>query len=128
MDALAGDIIPTKYPPLSKDSNVAFKLTLRPFTVKLPKDGDTTYDETEPILYEYIPLGSVNVMLFVVDDTMLPFRVIFHAVPRGNPVSVNVMVKVARLKVIDSDKEAPLMLNDPEFCFKAYPLFVVDIE
>jgi len=44
------------------------------------------------MLNEYVPLGSVNEMVFVVDVSVLPFNVTDHDVPDGNPDSVNVIV------------------------------------
>jgi len=44
------------------------------------------------MLNEYVPLGSVNEMVFVVDVSVLPFSVTDHDVPVGRPDSANVIV------------------------------------
>ena len=63
---------------------------LIPLTVTDPLDGDTVYPDTVPIVYEYVSFGSENVMVFVVEDSVVPLRVTDHDVPDGRPVSVNV--------------------------------------
>ena len=57
----------------------------------VPENGDTVYPETEPIEYEYVPFGTENVIVFVVEDSVVPFSVIDHEVPDGRPDSVNVI-------------------------------------
>ena len=80
--------------------NVTAIFTFAPFTVMVPDDGDVVYPLTEPIEYEYVPIGIENVIVFVVEDLVISFSVTDHDVPDGNPLSVNVTVYVTRVNVI----------------------------
>ena len=64
--------------------------TLPPLTTIEPDNVETEYPDTVPIVYEYVPFGSENVMVFVVEDSVVPLRVTDHDVPDGRPDSVNV--------------------------------------
>ena len=65
---------------------------LVPLTDMEPDDDDTEYPDTLLTVYEYVPFGSVNVIVPDVDDSLVPLSVTDHDVPDGNPVSVNVTV------------------------------------
>ena len=42
-------------------------------------------------LYEYVPFGSLNVILFVADENDYPFdKFTYHIVPDGNTLSGNI--------------------------------------
>jgi len=56
----------------------------------VPEDGDAVYPDIEPMVYEYVPFGTENVIVFVVEDLVVPFSVIDHDAPDGRPDSVNV--------------------------------------
>ena len=66
--------------------------TLAPLTDMEPDDDDTEYPDTLLTVYEYVPFGSVNVIVPDVDDSLVPLSVTDHDVPDGNPDSVNVTV------------------------------------
>ena len=66
------------------------------------------------MLNEYVPLGSVNEMVFVVDVSVLPLNVTDHEVPEGRPDSMNVISYVTKWKETDMFKFDPLTVNDPE--------------
>lgn len=65
---------------------------LAPLTDIEPDDGETEYPDTLLTVYEYIPFGSVNVIVLDVDDSLVPLKVTDHDVPDGRPDSVNVTV------------------------------------
>jgi hypothetical protein len=70
-----------------------------------------------PTVYEYVPFASVNTMLLVVEDFMVPANVTDHEVPLGRPVSVNVTVywpAGIAVKVIGTDCAAPATVTDPD--------------
>ena len=46
--------------------------TLLPVTEIEPDEGDTEYPDIAPIVYEYVPFGKENVIVFVVDDSIVP--------------------------------------------------------
>ena len=77
---------------LLTDVNETFFDTLVPLTDMEPDDDDTEYPDTLLTVYEYVPFGSVNVIVPDVDDSLVPLSVTDHDVPDGNPVSVNVTV------------------------------------
>ena len=56
----------------------------------VPEDGDTVYPDTDPIVYEYVPFGTENVIVSVVDDFVVPLNVTDHEVPDERPDSVKV--------------------------------------
>jgi hypothetical protein len=67
--------------------------TLAPLTDMEPDDDDTEYPDTLLTVYEYVPLGSENDILPVVDENVWPFvKFTYQVVPDGRPVSVNVTV------------------------------------
>ena len=99
--------------------NVIPIFTFAPFTVMVPEDCDVVYPLTEPIEYEYVPFGIENVIVFVVEDLVIPFSVTDHEVPDGRPDSVNVTVYVTRLNVIATFTFAPLTVNVPDDGFGA---------
>ena len=66
--------------------------TLAPLTDMEPDDDDTEYPDTPLTVYEYVPFGSVNVIVSDVDDSLVPLSVTDHEIPDGNPVAVNVTV------------------------------------
>ncbi len=76
----------------------------------LPDDGDTEYPDTLLTVYEYVPFGSVNVIVPDVDDSLVPLSVTDHDVPDGNPDSVNVTVYL----LTDFVVEVVIMLIVPE--------------
>jgi len=70
---------------------------------------------TVAIVYEYVPLGSLNVIVLVVDENDCPLlKLTYHLVPNGNSFSVNVTVYVTRLNVIATFTFAPLTVNVPD--------------
>ncbi len=73
------------------DENVILTGILFPFTVTDPVELDIVYPDIDPIVYEYVPLGSVKVIVDVVEDCVDPLSVTDHDVPDGRPDSVNVM-------------------------------------
>jgi len=72
------------------DENVILIGILFPFTVTDPFKLDAVYPDTDPMEYEYVPFGTENVIVSVVDDSVVPFKVTDHVVPDGRPDSVNV--------------------------------------
>jgi hypothetical protein len=78
-------------------------------------------------VYEYVPLGSLNVIVVPVPEYDCPLlKLTYHIVPEGNPDSVNVTVYVTSEKVIDCETGAPLTVNDPVYD-GLYSLLPVDI-
>ena len=70
---------------------------------------------TVAMVYEYVPFGSENVIVFVVDENDCPLlKLTYHIVPDGNPLSVNVTVYVTRLNVIAIFTFAPFTVNVPD--------------
>ena len=100
---------------------------LFPLTDIDPDDGDDVYPDIGPILYAYVPFGSVNVIVLFVDVSVVPFNVTDHDVPDANPVSVNATVYVTRLNVIETFTFAPFTVNVPVDGLGAYFLFTVAI-
>ena len=84
-----------------------------PFTVMEPEDFDTLYPDMLPMVYEYVPLGREKVIVFVVDDSVVPFKVIDHDVPEERPDSVNVTV-YNFTKLTDLDAVKPATETEPE--------------
>jgi hypothetical protein len=73
--------------------NVIALFTFAPFIVMLPEEGDIVYPFILPIVNEYDPFGSLNVIVSVEEELDCPFvRFTYHVVPVGNPLSVNVNV------------------------------------
>ena len=72
---------------------------------------------------EYVPQGSWNVIVLLVDVSVVPFKVTDQDVPDGRPDSVNVTVKVIWENVIDCETGEPLTVNDPEDGFGEQLLF-----
>jgi hypothetical protein len=107
---------------------------LAPLTVNVPVDCDNTYCIPVPpdigvfIVYEYEPFGSVNVIVFVVELCVIPFNVINHNVPDGNPLSVNVISYTTNLKETEMFKFDPFTVNDPFGLMGAYSLLELEIE
>ena len=62
----------------------------------LPDEGDTEYPDTPLTVYEYVPFGSVNVIVSVVDDSLVPLSVTDHDVPDGRPDSAKVTVYLTK--------------------------------
>ena len=71
------------------------------------------YPDTAPMEYEYVPLGSENEIVFVVDDSVFPFNVTDQDVPDGRPVSVNVTVYTG-MKSMFMTTFLPDTVNVPE--------------
>ncbi len=55
-----------------------------------PEDFDMLYPDTLPIVYEYVPFESENVIVFVLEDNVVPLKVTDHDVPDWEPDSVKV--------------------------------------
>ena len=66
--------------------------TLAPLTDMEPDDDDTEYPDTLLTVYEYVPFGSVNVIVPDVDDSLVPLSVTDHDVPDGRPDSIKVII------------------------------------
>ena len=65
-------------------------------------------------MYEYDPLGSLNVIVVPVPEYDLPLlKLTYQVVPDGSPFSVNVTVYVIRLNVIPIFTFAPFAVNVP---------------
>ena len=80
----------TEYVFTDTGVNDIASFTFAPFTVTVPEDGDTVYPVMEPMVNEYVPLGTVNVIEDVSDCSVTPPSVTDHDVPDGRPDSVNV--------------------------------------
>ena len=68
-------------------------------------------------MYEYVPFGSVNDMVEVVELSGAPFSVTDQLVPDGSPLSVNVTVYVVTTDAVNVtafETEAPLTVTDPD--------------
>ena len=87
---------------------------LLPLTVIEPDDGDTEYPGTLPTVYEYVPLGKENVIVFVVDDSVVPKRVTDHDVPDGKPDSVNDTAYLTSENETNLETEPPFTGKEPE--------------
>ena len=100
-----------------------------PLTVTVPLDGLDVYPETEPTVYEYDPLGSLNDML-PVPLCVDPPSVTDHVVPDGNPDSVKVTEYVAVVGgglVEDVCARTKLYaFIDPQPTARLYPLFALN--
>ena len=96
------------------EENVMDCVTFFPLTVRVPEDVDILYPEILPIEYEYVPLGTENVIVFVLEDNVVPLKVTDHEVPDGRPDSVKVTLYVTSVKVTDIGRFFPLTVNDPE--------------
>ena len=70
--------------------NVIARFTFAPLTFIFPKEGDAEYPGTDPIVYEYVPFGTKNVFVSVVEFYIAPFKVTDQNLPDGRPDSVNV--------------------------------------
>jgi len=57
----------------------------------VPEDGNAGYPDIEPMVYEYFPFGTENVIVSVVDVSVVPFNFTDHNVPDGRLDSVNVI-------------------------------------
>jgi hypothetical protein len=81
---------------LEGGTDVAVKVMLAeillPVTVREPGDGDREYPETDPTVYEYVPFGTVNVIVLDADVSIVPLRVSDQVVPDGRPVSLKAIV------------------------------------
>ena len=63
---------------------------------------------------EYVPLGSENEIVFVVDENDWPLlKFTYHVVPEGNPDSVKVAVYLTMENVTDLETEAPFTVIEP---------------
>ncbi len=62
-------------------------VTAEPETDNVPV-GREVNPGTEGIEYEYVPFGSVNSIVFEVEDTLEPSRITDHWVPLGRPFSL----------------------------------------
>jgi hypothetical protein len=74
---------------------------------------------------EYVPFGSLNMMVVVVEVCRVPSNVTDQRVPEGKPLSVKVTVYVTRLNVTDSLTDAPFTSNEPPATVGSYALSVV---
>jgi hypothetical protein len=97
----------------STEENVTDSDRFFPLTVREPEDLDMLYPDMLPIVYEYVPLVMENVIVFAVDDNVVPFRFTDHDVPEGRPDSVKATVYNS-MKLTDSDSGEPSTLKDPE--------------
>jgi hypothetical protein len=93
---------------------IVSRLIFFPLTVMLPDDGDTVYPDTEPIEYEYVPFAAVNVIVLVVEDSVVPLNVTDHDVPDGRPDSVNVTVYLTKGNDTDLETDPPFTVKEPE--------------
>ncbi len=53
----------------------------------VPDDGLDIYPLTLTTLYEYDPFGTLKIIVFVLDDFVIPPNVTDQFVPDGNPFS-----------------------------------------
>ena len=96
------------------EENVMDCVTFFPLTVMEPEDFDMLYPEILPIEYEYVPLGRENVIVFVVEDNVVPLRVTDHEIPEERPVSVKVTVYLTSENDTDLESGVPLTVREPE--------------
>ena len=106
------------------NANVIYSDTGAPITMNVPDAGLGAYS-LSPVatVYVYVPFGSLNVIVLVVDEKLCPFdKFTYQIVFAGNPLSVNVTLYVTELNVTDSDTCAPFTVNDPYAGLGAYSL------
>jgi hypothetical protein len=97
--------------------NPTLRATATPRTVSNPEPGLTVYPTTDPTVNEYVPLGSENPIVDVVEVSCEPFRVTDHEVPDGRPLSVNVTVYSVGgvfVKLIDKLTDESFTVTLPE--------------
>ena len=72
--------------------NIIDSETGLPLTVNDPEDGNDPYVLSDvAIVYEYVPLGSENDIVLVVDENVWPLlRFTYHVDPEGRPDSIKV--------------------------------------
>jgi hypothetical protein len=73
-------------------SNFTDTETPEPITVTVPEVGLLPHPASVPIVYRYVPLGSVKVIVELVELSVTPFNVTDQSVLGGSPVSMNVTV------------------------------------
>ena len=83
-------------------------VTFFPLTVKEPENFDMLDPDMLPIVYEYVPFGSENVIVFVFEDNVVPFTVTDHEVPEERPDSVKVTAYLTSENVTDTIVDVPL--------------------
>ena len=96
------------------EENVMDSVTFFPLTVRVPEDEDMLYPEILPIEYEYVPFGKEKVIVFVVEDNVVPLKVTDHDVPEERPDSVKVTVYLTSENDTDFEAETPLTVREPE--------------
>ena len=97
---------------------VVATVTGAPFTVELPlyAPDEMCQPGTFAIDHPYVPLGSANAIVEVVELAAAPFNVTDQDVPEGSPVSVNVTAYVTWVKArVGSLTAAPFTVTDPEY-------------
>ena len=70
--------------------NVIACFTFAPLTVIFTEEGDVEYPGTDHIVYEYVPFGTKNVFVSVVELYIAPSKVTDQNIPDGRHDSVNV--------------------------------------
>ena len=85
-----------------------------PLIVKEPEDLDMLYPDILPIVYEYVPLVIENVIVFVLEDNVVPLKVTDHDVPEERPDSVKVTVYLTAENDTDFEAGTPLTVREPE--------------
>ena len=100
--------------PLGAAEKAMAWVTLPPFTVIVPEEGEAVWPVTAPIVKAYVPLASENVIVLSVEVWVVPPRVTDQEVPVGRPVSVNVTEYVTCVNTIDRLTAAPFTVIVPE--------------
>ena len=74
-----------------------------------PIDGESVYPLKDPIVYEYDPSYSLNIMVFDVEYCVFPFNVTCHDVPEDNPDSVNITLYFCGVGVGPGEGPGPIL-------------------
>ena len=73
--------------------NVTAFDTLAPLMDIEPDDSETEYPDTLLVAYEYVPVGAVNVIMFVDEEKDCPVdKLTYHVVAEGRLDSVKLTV------------------------------------
>jgi hypothetical protein len=100
----------------------------RPSTGTEPVSGLETYPAREPTANEYVPFGSMNATLLVVELAKTPPSVTDQSVPDGRPVSTKVTDYATNENAMGTARATPATLKTPAPGNGSYCLLAAAIE
>lgn len=101
----------------SGGSKAIASVTLAPFTVMVPEEGDDMWPDILPTVNPYDPLGSLKTTEDVEDDLSVPLIETFQVAPNGRPDSMKVtsyVIPALTENVMPIDRDEPLTATVPE--------------